>query len=159
MRYYDITIGSATPAGGGNSSSGSLLHYTSHPQGVHAPPYPGALNVELEIYQGVGHVPTGNSMVRVWGISIEDIGQGAVFGGQNVVVQGGMGVGLPLANPAQAGLLITGTAWQVFGNWQGTVMTLDVILIAGTNLAPPLAALPGSQRRRCERTELTNCQY
>jgi hypothetical protein len=141
MRYYDITIGSNQPAGGGNFSSNSLLHYTSHPSGPYAPPTPGALNVELDIYQFKGHIIGANSFIRIWGISPLDIGPASLFGGHPMVVQAGMGVGLPLANPSQAGLLVTGTAWQVFGNWQDVNLTLDIVAVLPTGVSPP--TVPG----------------
>ncbi|AOJ70868.1 hypothetical protein WS83_20410 [Burkholderia sp. MSMB2042] len=43
-------------------------------------------------------------------------------------MKGGMQAGLPLANPKQAGLLAAGQIWQSFGNWEGTEMTLDLVL-------------------------------
>jgi hypothetical protein len=45
--------------------------------------------------------------------------------------------GLPLANPAQSGLLVSGSIMQAFGNWRDTDMTLDLILVAG---GPPPGA-------------------
>jgi hypothetical protein len=42
-----------------------------------------------------------------------------------------MGKGLPLANPAQAGVLMQGTIFQPFGNWEGTDQTLDLICNPG----------------------------
>jgi hypothetical protein len=35
---------------------------------------------------------------------------------------------LPLNNPKQSGLIFSGNIWQCFGNWQGTVMTLDFVI-------------------------------
>lgn len=133
MRYYDITVGG--------------MHITSHPNGVSAPPNPGALNVEFDVLQSSEHIPgggaggTGNSQVRVWGVSLQDIAQSRNLANQSVSLSGGMGKGLPLANPAQAGLLIKGTVWQAFGNWQGTNMSLDLVIMPGTGQTAP--ALPG----------------
>jgi len=100
-------------------------------------PNPGALNVEFDIYQYQGHIIGANSFIRVWGISVTDISQSAVFGGKPIVVQGGMGVGLPLANPSQSGILATGTAWQVFGNWVAAELTLDILLVPPTGDVTP----------------------
>jgi len=41
-----------------------------------------------------------------------------------------MAAGLPLANPAQQGLIAHGTVVPAFGNWEGTVQTIDLILHA-----------------------------
>jgi hypothetical protein len=38
---------------------------------------------------------------------------------------------LPLANPAQAGLLVQGYIWQAFGNWIGTDQSIDLIIAPG----------------------------
>ncbi|MBM7129391.1 hypothetical protein ISS99_07630 [Dyella mobilis] len=45
-----------------------------------------------------------------------------------VVVTGGMKMGLPLANPNQAGLLLKGQVFQSYGNWQGTDMRLELVV-------------------------------
>lgn len=50
-----------------------------------------------------------------------------------------MSKGLPLANPAQQGLLVQGLIQQAWGNWIGTAMDLDFIITAGMN-APGTAA-------------------
>lgn len=50
--------------------------------------------------------------------------------GASIAVYGGMGKGLPLAVPDQAGLLISGTINEAFGNWQGTDLTLDLYVVA-----------------------------
>jgi hypothetical protein len=42
-----------------------------------------------------------------------------------------MGRGLPLANPAQAGLLVSGAVWQATGSWQGTEQKIDLLLNPG----------------------------
>ncbi len=44
-----------------------------------------------------------------------------------IELRGGMGAGLPLANPQQAGLLFAGEIYQSFGNWQGTEINLNLI--------------------------------
>lgn len=71
------------------------------------------------------------SFVRVWGIPITDISQARNLNGRNIAVYGGMGKGLPLADPSQAGLLVSGQINQAFGNWIGVNMTLDLQIRAG----------------------------
>ncbi|QRN55825.1 hypothetical protein ISN74_08000 [Dyella caseinilytica] len=46
-----------------------------------------------------------------------------------MVIKGGMGKGLPLVNPAQAGVLFTGQILYAFGNWQGTEQTLEFVVV------------------------------
>ena len=49
-----------------------------------------------------------------------------------------MAAGLPLANPAQQGVIAKGTIFPAFGNWIGTDQTLDLILkpLFGGNTQP-----------------------
>lgn len=124
MRYYEIQI---TDPGGGKE----VIKYTSHPRGVNAPPDPGALLVEIDILQLPLGQAAANSSVRIWGVPLETIASGSNFNLKNCTVKGGMGRGLPLANPRQAGVLAAGQIIQAFGNWTGTDMTLDLILQPG----------------------------
>src|SRR5262249_10576948 len=131
MRFYDVQIG--------DTASG--LHYTSHPRGPAFPPDPGALNIEMDI-QAVGKMPTYEAYLRIWGVGIDIIGQArnlnAPPGGAGlpITVKGGMGKGLPLANPSQAGVLVKGTIFQAYGNWVGVNQTLDIKMIPGTDRMP-----------------------
>jgi hypothetical protein len=83
----------------------------------------------------------GNSFIRVWGIPLADIAQAASLSTPfaaplyNVVFSGGMGKGLPLANPAQAGPIVRGSVFRAVGNWIGTDMTLDLYLAAISSTA------------------------
>jgi hypothetical protein len=133
MRYYHVQIT--------DPSSGKVLKdYNSY---VNGQTDPGALNVELDIQVAPYDAPVGGSYVRVWGIPLTDIGQAADLNGKNIAVYGGMQKGLPLANPAQAGLLVSGTIFQAFGNWQDVDMTLDLILLAsGPGSDAPSASAP-----------------
>lgn len=124
MRYYDIQI---TDPGSGKS----VLHYTSHPRGTGSPPDPGALQVEVDIMQLPYGQAAANSSVRIWGIPLDIVSSGSNYNLKNCTVKGGMGRGLPLANPRQAGTLAAGQIIQAYGNWVGTDMTLDLILQPG----------------------------
>lgn len=94
---------------------------------------PGALNVEVDIPVVPFATPMGFAMVRIWGVSLADIGQANNLKGQTAQVFGGMAAGLPLANPAQAGLLVQGYVFQAFGNWIGVEQTLDIIIAPGSD--------------------------
>ena len=72
---------------------------------------------------------------------VQPIPPNAKLIGASISVYGGMGKGLPLANPAQAGLLVSGTINEAFGNWQGTDMTLDMYVVAGNLTGNQLANL------------------
>ncbi len=133
MRYYDIKIN--------NPNTGALLYrMTSHWRGIMSPPDPGSLQVEMDILQYPQHVPGGNSYLRIWGISLELAKLAPKFNWAAISVSGGMGKGLPLANPAQAGLLVSGQVQQCFTNWIGTAMTMDMYLV-GVQTPAQTAAL------------------
>ncbi len=122
MRYYKIAI--TDPATGK-----AVRTYTSLlPSGA---VNPGALMVEFDIPVAPFFTPIGSAFVRVWGIPRHDISTASDLNGKTIEVYGGMSKGLPLANPAQAGLLIRGVIQQAFGNWQDTSQTLDLIITSG----------------------------
>jgi hypothetical protein len=52
--------------------------------------------------------------------------------GMEIEIRTGMGKGLPLAKPSQAGPIMKGSNFQPFGNWTGTAMTLELVLVATT---------------------------
>src|ERR1700752_2385438 len=119
MRFYDIKIT--------DPKSGKLIQqFTS--LNTLGQTIPGALNVELDIPVFRMAEPAGAAYVRVWGISIKDIGQAFDLNGKNIEVSAGMAKGLPLANPKQSGLILQGTIQQAFGNWQGFDQTLDFVV-------------------------------
>jgi len=145
VRYYNIQIGTPSASTALNSLGAGGGRYTSHPNGPGAPPDPGALGAELDLLDVGAHFATGQSWVRIWGVGLSDIAQARNLNPANgggiglpITVSGGMGKGLPLANPAQAGVLIEGSIWQAFGNWQGVKQSLDLNLIPGSGRSPPL---------------------
>jgi hypothetical protein len=151
MRFYDIQI-SQTPNGPPvalqTASGATVARWTSHPNGIMAPPNPGALDVELSLYVKPAHTPVGASFVRIWGVDLVTMRNASQFAGDPlanppvpsmfVSIKGGMGKGLPLANPVQAGLLATGRVFQCFGNFQGTTMSLDLKIIPALNASDPV---------------------
>lgn len=143
MRYYriEITDSSGQPVNrsaaqtGFQSTAGAPFTYTSHPNGVNSPPDPGALRVELDVWSGPAATTNTNSVVRIHGISLQDISQSTDLNGKAMSIYGGMGKGLPLANPRQSGLLAQATIFQCVGNWTGVEQTLDFVLAPAS--APP----------------------
>lgn len=147
MRFYEIRISdpktgaSVLPSSLKGGKLTSLL-----PNGQFNP---AALQVELDISQTPMHAPSGASLCRIWGLSLTDLGAAFNLGapgpaptgpddttsGARIEIYGGMSKGLPLAAPAQQGLLVKGQIYQAFGNWIGTDMTLDLIL------APPTGSV------------------
>lgn len=131
-RYYSIRI--SDPSSGQvvqPSSFQGLLGDATYTSFVGSKSLPGAWNVELDIPQIDQATPMGFAFVRVWGISVQEVAQANDLIGKNIQVFGGMQAGLPLANPAQAGLLTSGVIYQAFGNWIDTDMTLDIVIAPG----------------------------
>ena len=122
MRYYDAKI---------YDDSGAIIRrFTSlNPQGTFNP---GAHMVEFDIQRYGLSTPKGQSLFRVWGVSIEEIRQASQnYFRKKFTLEVGMSAGLPLANPRQAGLVAEGIILQPFGNWQGIEQSIDFIITAG----------------------------
>ena len=135
MRYYELTITNTggqvfqpSSTGDGFSLGATGSTFSSF---VNGRTIPGALNVEFDLPVYPFHTPQGRSIIRVWGIGLKMIGQASDLNGQNFKLAAGMKKGLPLANPAQAGVLAQGQIYQAFGNWEGVNQTLDLICNPG----------------------------
>lgn len=96
---------------------------------------PNALMVEFDLQSVILNAPTPGSMVKIYGISLADISQATDLNNMLIEIYGGMGPGLPLANPNQAGLLIKGQIIRAFGNWIGTDQSLCLMLTPSAALA------------------------
>lgn len=131
MRFYELNLyepGASKPA----------RTWTTHPNGVWDP---GALLCEFDIIVTPYATPAGASTVTLMGVAMQDLMQTQQFGmhydntgklqsGMRLELKGGMAKGLPLASPAQAGILIDGLVYLCFGNWQRTDMRLDFVVTA-----------------------------
>jgi hypothetical protein len=132
MRFYSIIITDAktgalyTPPGFGN-----LLGNQSYGSYANGQTLPSAWNVEIDIAIINAATPANFGTVRIWGISLQEISQANNLAGKNIKVFAGMTKGLPLANPAEQGLICQGKIFQAFGNWIGTAMTLDLVVMPG----------------------------
>ena len=120
-RYYDVVITNPT-------TGATLKRYTSFPNGVNDP---AALNIELDIATAALDAPAGGAYIRVWGVPISDVSQAINLNNAQITVSAGMQAGLPLANPAQAGLIARGFVYQSIGFWEGTSQHLDIVIAAG----------------------------
>lgn len=139
MRFYDIQIQSNTTGNQLVKFDGTPWRWTSFANGLNQP---AAQQIELDLVITSFATPTGGSLVRIWGIPLQDISQAADLNNHPIQIYGGMQKGLPLATSAyddnQTGLLLSGTINQAFGNWIGDVMTLDLIIVpdSGTLTTP-----------------------
>ena len=120
MRFYEITIT--------DPQTSKTQVYTSYVNGVNDP---GALNIIFDLNVVPFARTLGPSMIEIWGIPLQSISQASNLNNKNILVKGGFKKGLPLANPAQSGVLAEGFIVQAFGNWQGTDMTLNLIMLPG----------------------------
>ncbi|UVE64759.1 hypothetical protein L2Y90_12965 [Burkholderia pyrrocinia] len=70
--------------------------------------------------------------MKLHGIALQDLAQPNQFAGMTLELKAGMRAGLPLVNPSQAGTILKGMIYQVFGNWEGVNQTLDFVVLPGT---------------------------
>lgn len=127
MRYYEITItqSEANLAAGANAFP-PITFSTLDSAGKNNT---SALKIDLDVFQTWFHQPAQLGYLRVYGVSYETLKQGANLSNTNISIKVGMSKGLPFANPAQQGLVINGTIFQAFGNWQGNMVTLDLVIV------------------------------
>jgi hypothetical protein len=134
VRYYAIVIQDANGNAPPNfpAIQGADVAGANFCSFINGQTDPCALNIEIDAPQGPFHVAVGGTMVRIWGISLQQISQVSSLNQANspfsIKVYGGMRAGLPLANPQQSGLIIQGSILNAFANWIGTDMTLDLTI-------------------------------
>jgi hypothetical protein len=150
MRYYELAVsdsgggqnylldpsGLGFAKGSGPLASSLYTSQTTKNSQLIGKTNPNALNIEFDMPVYPGHIPQGQALIRLWGVGLKTLGQASNLNPVNgafktFTLKGGMSKGLPLANPAQSGLLAQGIIWQAFGNWQGTNQTLDIIVQPG----------------------------
>ena len=132
MRYYAIRIvrpATAAAQGRPAAEAKQLRGYTA--QGTAKQVLPNALDVDFDIPVADFATPMGGGYVKIYGVDLDTLNQASDFNLMDIEIYGGMQKGLPLAKPAQAGLLMRGTIQQAFGNWLGTDMWLELIWTAG----------------------------
>ncbi|HAU5795898.1 TPA: hypothetical protein JD365_12660 [Citrobacter amalonaticus] len=120
MRYYEVNI---------FDGDNLIKQYSSLKNGVYNP---GALMVEFDIPRFGESTPAGEARLTVWGIGPVEMQQARQnLHGKRIQIFAGMSKGLPLAGVWNKKLAVEGTIFQVFGNWQGTELRLDFIIVAG----------------------------
>ena len=148
MRYYKIVI--SDPATGEvfvpNGKAGfkrtpyttTAASYTSLIPGASVftvgGTNPAAQMIEVDLPVGFMHLPLQNGFVKIYGVSIAEIAYASNLNGMNIAIYGGMAKGLPLANPNQAALLVSGQVQPAFGNWINNDQTLSFyVSISGSS--------------------------
>jgi hypothetical protein len=120
MRYYDIVIT--------DSKSGKIINQFTTLNSNNSN-NGAALQVEVDMFQNFFHAPAQNPYIKITGVTYETISQASNLNNQTVSVSVGMNTGLPLANPQERGIVLQGTIWQAFGNWQGNEVSLHLIVV------------------------------
>ncbi|MBL0907802.1 hypothetical protein G5645_07310 [Pectobacterium carotovorum] len=121
MRYYEINIM--------DSKNQVIRQYSSLRNGVYNP---GCLMIEFDIPRYGESTPAGEARLAIWGIGPQEMQQARQdLYGKKIQIFVGMSPGLPLAGKWNKKLAIEGTIFQVFGNWQGTDLRLDFIIVSG----------------------------
>ncbi len=142
MRFYDLQTKTITPKNGSLSTPSGMLptissndhgvvrQWTSFPKGSYDA---GALDIVFDLQIAPGNTPTGGTVISIHGVNIEDLYQTQNFHGAELSLYAGMLGGLPLSqDQPKPGLLINGTVFGAFGNWQGTEQTLDLLIVPST---------------------------
>lgn len=73
----------------------------------------------------------GGSSITIEGIPPGILTNAQNFAGQSLTLHAGLGPGLPLAKPKQAGLIIQATILQAFGDWVGTHFAISFVIYPG----------------------------
>jgi len=133
-RFYSVAISSLTtpaaPAANGNvaiiGGVSNALTFTSVTNGVFNP---AALLVEFDFFSYINAAAgTDGATITIHGVSLSNISQAQKFTGRNVQVSAGMSGGLPLEDPTQKGLILSGQIRQAWANWVGTEMNLNLLV-------------------------------
>jgi len=123
MRYYKITLSTSTTT---KTAFNTITYSSLNSDGSNNPM---ALQIDLDLFQGLFHQPSQNGMITIYGVPFADLSQASNFTNADITIEVGMSAGLPLANPKQAGIVIQGTVFQSYGNYQGTDVRLNLIII------------------------------
>lgn len=138
MRYYKIVIvdfNSTSSAVTSSTASTQSLEVKAKPPRIYTSltddgkhnPAALSINFDLPIAAITTAMPGGH--LQIQGIPITEVSQATNLQGRAIKIYGGMSAGLPLANPNQAGLLLTGQVFQSWGNWLGNQMAIDMIIM------------------------------
>ena len=150
MRFYEIQIDAPNAV-----DPSATWYWTSHPNGNGQPPDPGAQQVNLNIDAVANYttdsdhsvMPSSDSTIEIKGVSWDQVSRSNELVNRGIIVNGGMGVGLPLATHQNnhVGTLCTGRIARTWGNWVGTEMSIGMqITIAVDNVQSGQTPSPGS---------------
>lgn len=119
MRYYSIKIYDPV-------TNETRLEYSTQFKDGSNNPRPLRVVFDIPFYNA--SKSAGMAYVKIYGVSYPEITQSSNFNNCLIEIRAGMAKGLPLADPNQQGIILLGKVFQAFGNWQGTEITLDLIV-------------------------------
>jgi hypothetical protein len=122
MRYYAITISPSSQS----STSFSPITFSTLTQSKTN--NGSALLMEIDVFQTWYHQPAQNGYIKLRGVPFTYLNNASNLNFAKIQVEVGMSSGLPYANPKQAGIILDGTILQCFGNFQGTEISLDLVI-------------------------------
>jgi hypothetical protein len=130
MRYYSVTI--TNPSTGKTILPSSLKGNIISSLDTAGKFNPQALNIEFDLAMPTFNAPDQDGWLRIWGLSLKDLGSAFDLNRMVVDLSVGMSKGLPLAKPDQQGLIMHGMIKAAYGNWIGVDQTLDMNFMADT---------------------------
>lgn len=66
--------------------------------------------------------------IAIYGVPVTMLRESAQLAGCQINLTAGFTAGLPLANPNQAGLILSGQIYNPYANWLGTHQSLNFIV-------------------------------
>lgn len=125
MRYYKLEF--IDPKTNASPASLPPIYSTfeSHPNNLYNPACP---EISFDCLITQGNVAQNPFHITLHNVPKEMLGKARDFNSLNVNLYAGFKSGLPLANPDQAGLIVSGTVQGCFGNWAGTNLTMDFLV-------------------------------
>jgi len=122
MKYYrlEITDKNGAPAVDGEGNSIGPFDTSETPgRGLH---------IEFDALITGYDVISSGTMIAIYGLPISMLRQSVQLSGYQLNLYAGFSSGLPLANPNQAGLIISGQIYNPYANWIGTHQSLNLIV-------------------------------
>lgn len=90
---------------------------------------PGAgLHIEFDALITGYDVVSSGTQIALYGVPVTMLRESAQLAGCQIELTAGFTAGLPLANPLQAGPIISGQIYNPFANWMGTHQSLNFIV-------------------------------
>lgn len=122
MRYYRLEISdkNGNPALDSNGNQIGPFDTSDTPgRGLH---------IEFDALIAGYDVISSGTMIAIYGLPISMLNQSVQLSGYQLNLYAGFSAGLPLANPDQAGLIISGQIYNPYANWDGTHQSLNLIV-------------------------------